>query len=145
MKWTEQRVVVTRSEFVRALAMASAASLLRASPESAAKNHDFEPVRKHILQVIAKRAQQWIGRHHALFSPAFAPQCDSQGGTGFPSFEFRFFSAAPWLRCEFIHPGRPISGIIVLRSKLNGSKRVLRSNKQFPAFRNDLPKFVSPT
>ena len=46
--------MVSRREFVRTFAMASAGALVRAAPESVARSHDFEPVRQHIIQAIAK-------------------------------------------------------------------------------------------
>jgi len=46
--------VVKRREFVRTFAMASAGALVRAVPKSVPRSHDFEPVRQHILQAIAK-------------------------------------------------------------------------------------------
>lgn len=53
-KWRRQRIVVTRREFVRTLAMASAGALVRAAPGSAPRSYDFEPIRQLILQAIAK-------------------------------------------------------------------------------------------
>jgi CubicO group peptidase (beta-lactamase class C family) len=52
-KWRKERIVVTRREFVRTFAMASAGALVRAVPESAPRSQDFGPVRQHILQAIA--------------------------------------------------------------------------------------------
>jgi len=46
--------MVTRREFVRTFAMVSAGALVRAVPESVPRSYDFEPVRQHILQAIAK-------------------------------------------------------------------------------------------
>ena len=46
--------MVTRREFVRTLAIASAGGLVRAVAESVPRSHDFEPVRQRILQAIAK-------------------------------------------------------------------------------------------
>jgi len=53
-KWRNQRIVVTRREFVRTFAIASAGALMRAAPESVARSYDFESVRQYILQAIAK-------------------------------------------------------------------------------------------
>jgi CubicO group peptidase (beta-lactamase class C family) len=53
-KWRKQGIVVTRREFVHTLTMASAGTLVRAVPESAPRSYDFEPVRQHILEAIAK-------------------------------------------------------------------------------------------
>jgi CubicO group peptidase (beta-lactamase class C family) len=50
----ETRIVVSRREFVCTFAMASAGALVRAAPESVARSHEFEPVRQHIIQAIAK-------------------------------------------------------------------------------------------
>lgn len=46
--------MVTRREFVRTLAIASAGGLVRGVAEPVAGSHDFEPVRQRILQAIAK-------------------------------------------------------------------------------------------
>ena len=46
--------MVTRREFVHTFAIASAGALVRAVPKSVPTNHDFEAVRQHILQAIAK-------------------------------------------------------------------------------------------
>jgi CubicO group peptidase (beta-lactamase class C family) len=47
-------MVVWRREFVRTFAMASAGAWVGAVPKSLPRSHDFEPVRQHILQAIAK-------------------------------------------------------------------------------------------
>jgi CubicO group peptidase (beta-lactamase class C family) len=54
LKWKKQRIVVTRREFVRTLATASTGALVGAVAESVPRTHDFEPVRRHILQAIAR-------------------------------------------------------------------------------------------
>ena len=46
--------MVRRREFIGTCAMASAGALVRATPESVQRDHDFEPVRQHIVQAIAK-------------------------------------------------------------------------------------------
>ncbi|MGO8790245.1 MAG: serine hydrolase domain-containing protein [Terriglobia bacterium] len=46
--------MVKRREFVRTFAIASVGALVRAVPKSVPRSYDFEPVRQHILQAIAK-------------------------------------------------------------------------------------------
>ena len=46
--------MVTRREFVFTFAIASAGALARTAPKSIPASHDFEAVRQHILQAIAK-------------------------------------------------------------------------------------------
>lgn len=53
-EWSKQLTVVTRREFVRTFAIASAGAWARAIPQAVSRNHDFEPVRQHILEAIAK-------------------------------------------------------------------------------------------
>ena len=53
-KWSKQNIVVTRREFISTLAIASAGTLVRSTPEPVPRGHDFEPVRQQILQAIEK-------------------------------------------------------------------------------------------
>lgn len=54
LKGKKQRIVVTRREFVRTLAMASTGALAGTVAQSAPRTHDFKPVRQHILQAVTK-------------------------------------------------------------------------------------------